>query len=94
MNQSELIQRINEKFPELTAQQAKAAVVGTFEAIGQALENGERVELRNFGVFIPKRLGPRRSRNPRTGQPFDLGPRNTINFKPGRRLHGIFNEDA
>jgi len=94
MNQSELIQRINEKFPELTTEQAKVAVVGTFEAIGQALENGQRVELRNFGVFVPKRLAARQSRNPRTGQPFNLGPRNTINFKPGRCLHGIFNKDS
>ncbi|MCY4258669.1 MAG: integration host factor subunit beta [Rhodobacteraceae bacterium] len=94
MNQSELIERINDKFPYLTPQQAKTAVVETFEMIGQALEDGHRVEIRNFGVFIPKRLAPRRSRNPRTGVAFDLGPRNTINYKPGRRLHGIFNKDS
>ena len=91
MNQSDLIKAVTDRFPELTPEQAKAAVVGTFEAIGQALEDGNRVEIRNFGIFTPKRLGPRNSRNPKTGETFILGERNTINFKPGQRLHKVVN---
>lgn len=91
MNQSELIKAVARKFPKLDPKQAKVAVVHTFETIGQALEDGHRVEIRNFGVFNPKRLGPRHSRNPKTGETFMLGERNTINFKPGQLLHKVVN---
>lgn len=65
---------------------AEIAVESLFDAMKNALQKGERIELRGFGVFIVK---PRKSgvgRNPRTGEVTDIPPGKTIRFKPGKEL--------
>ncbi|HOF42186.1 MAG TPA: HU family DNA-binding protein, partial [Candidatus Hydrogenedentes bacterium] len=43
-------------------------IEGAFEAISLALAEGERWELRDFGVFEVKTRASRIGRNPRTGE--------------------------
>lgn len=65
---------------------AEIAVESLFDAMKNALQRGDRIELRGFGVFIVK---PRKSgvgRNPRTGEVTDIPPGKTIRFKPGKEL--------
>jgi nucleoid DNA-binding protein len=52
----------------------------------EALVNGEKIELRNFGVFRVKTRGPRMGRNPRTGEKVSIPERRVIQFVPGRLL--------
>ncbi|MBI4395360.1 MAG: integration host factor subunit beta, partial [Candidatus Omnitrophica bacterium] len=52
----------------LTQIDVKKIVQRTLDAIVEALERGETVELRNFGVFKVKTRRGRVGRNPRTGQ--------------------------
>ncbi len=61
----------------------KKVVQKTFDAIVEALARGERVELRNFGVFKVKSRKARLGRNPKTGQEVPISPKKVAVFKPG-----------
>ena len=57
-----------------------------FDAILDTLAKEGRVELRNFGVFEVRRRGPRRSRNPRTGEKVFVPEKYVVTFKPGQSM--------
>lgn len=61
----------------------KKVVQKTFDCIIEALARGEKIELRNFGVFKIKQRKSRTGRNPRTGQVVPVPPRKVVVFKPG-----------
>ncbi len=64
----------------------KKAVQKTFDFIIEALVRGEKIELRNFGVFKIKQRRSRTGRNPRTGQVVPVPPRKVVVFKPGLEM--------
>jgi len=68
---------------------AEMAVETVFEAMKRALERGQRIELRGFGVFTvrPRKTGI--GRNPRTGQEVSIQPGKAVRFKPGKELQGL-----
>lgn len=53
----------------LTNRVAKAGVEGIIEVMSQALENGERIEVRDFFSFEARWRDPVTKRNPKTGEP-------------------------
>jgi DNA-binding protein HU-beta len=65
---------------------AEVAVEALFDAMKGALQRGERIELRGFGVFVVKPRKRGVGRNPRTGQVTNIPPGKTIRFKPGKEL--------
>jgi DNA-binding protein HU-beta len=65
---------------------AEIAVESLFDAMKGALQRGERIELRGFGVFVVKPRKRGVGRNPRTGQVTNIPPGKTIRFKPGKEL--------
>ena len=75
----------------ITKTKAEMAVETVFEAMKKALEQGDRIELRGFGVFNvrPRKTGI--GRNPRTGKEVRIPPGRTIRFKPGKELQNIGN---
>ncbi|MCX5712109.1 MAG: integration host factor subunit beta [Candidatus Omnitrophica bacterium] len=64
----------------------KKIVQKTFDYIVEALSRGEKIELRNFGVFKVKQRKSRTGRNPRTGQVVPVPPRKVVVFKPGLEM--------
>lgn len=64
----------------------KQVVQKTFDCIIDALARGEKIELRNFGVFRIKQRKSRTGRNPRTGQAVPVPPRKAVIFKPGLEM--------
>jgi nucleoid DNA-binding protein len=64
----------------------KDVVQKTFDVIFEALKNGQRIELRNFGVFLVKKRKRRIGRNPKTGQIVPVPERHTVIFKPGLEM--------
>ncbi|HDZ76809.1 MAG TPA: integration host factor subunit beta [Candidatus Omnitrophica bacterium] len=64
----------------------KIVVQKTFDAIAESLSRGEKVELRNFGVFKVKERRPRTGRNPRTGEIVPVPARKVVVFKPGLEM--------
>jgi len=57
----------------------------TLDKITDSLANNIPVELRNFGVFLPRLTRPRIGRNPnQPGSSFVIPPRATVKFKAGK----------
>jgi nucleoid DNA-binding protein len=85
VTKKEIVRTISEEIG-LTQLQTKEIVQKTFNAIVEALVEGGRIELRNFGVFEVKRRAPRKARNPRTGEKVFVAEKYVVTFKPGREM--------
>ena len=86
MIKSELILKIAEQNPHLYEQDAADIVNAILDTITTALERGERVELRGFGVFTARRRGARPGRNPRSGGVVAVPERVFPMFKTSREM--------
>jgi nucleoid DNA-binding protein len=88
MIKQDIIQQVVER-TGLPRNKAEAAVDTIFESLKRALGEGERIELRGFGVFNvrPRKTGI--GRNPRTGTEVTITPGRAVRFKPGKELHLI-----
>lgn len=73
----------------VTKTKAEVAVETVFEAMKKALERGERIELRGFGVFNVKPRKTGIGRNPRTGAEVNIPPGRAVRFKPGKELQSL-----
>jgi DNA-binding protein HU-beta len=82
----DLIQRVVER-TGLVRTKAESAVDAIFESMKQSLAEGDRIELRGFGVFTVKPRKTGVGRNPRTGAEVTIAPGKAIRFKPGKDLH-------
>ena len=84
----DIVNRIVER-TGVSRSKAEMAVETVFEAMKRALERGERIELRGFGVFNvrPRKTGI--GRNPRTGKEVSIPPGKAIRFKPGKELQNL-----
>ena len=83
MTRKEIVRSISEDLG-LTQLKTKEIVERVFDTILKTLLEEGRVELRNFGVFEVKRRGPRKARNPRTGEKVFIPERSVVAFKPGQ----------
>ena len=92
MIRSELVQRLKDKFPELTLEDADASVKVILEEISNSLANGGRVEIRGFGSFRANYRSPRASRNPRTGESVSVPEKYVPHFKAGCVLTNMINQ--
>lgn len=61
----------------------KKVVQKTLDHIVEALDKGETVELRNFGIFKVKSRKGRVGRNPRTGESVTIPDKKVVSFKAG-----------
>ena len=93
MTKSELIMRLAERHPDLKARVFERIVTTVFEEISDALERGDRVELRGFGAFSVKDREPRIGRNPRTGDAVQVSRKRVPYFKTGKELRERLNPD-
>ena len=85
MTKKEIVKQIADRI-DLTQLKTKEIVQLTFDAIVDTLIEDGRIELRNFGVFEVKRRKARKARNPRTGKPVSVPPKNVVTFKPGKEM--------
>lgn len=73
----------------ITRTKAEIAVETVFGAMKKALERGDRIELRGFGVFTVKPRKTGIGRNPRTGAQVTIPPGKAVRFKPGKELQSL-----
>jgi len=85
VTKKEIVKQIADRI-DLTQLKTKEIVQLTFDAIVDTLIEDGRIELRNFGVFEVKRRKARKARNPRTGKPVSVPPKNVVTFKPGKEM--------
>ncbi|SDR64316.1 integration host factor subunit beta [Rhizobiales bacterium GAS113] len=70
---------------------AEIAVEAVLEAIANALANGNRVEIRGFGVFSAKERRSRVGRNPRTGQHVPVARKLVPMFRASKEIREALN---
>jgi len=85
MTKKDIILKVSDE-SNLKQIDVKKVVQKTFDCIVEALARGEKIELRNFGVFKIKQRKSRTGRNPRTGQVVPVPPRKVVIFKPGLEM--------
>lgn len=91
MTKAELVEEVA-RAAELNKRDAEVIVETVFDSIIGALHKGEKVELRGFGSFRTRERGPRRGRNPKTGEPVDVPAKRVPYFKPGKELKEYFTD--
>ena len=91
MIRSELVQKVQADFPDLSAREVEDIVDLVFNAIIDQLADGGRVELRGFGAFSTRGRDARTGRNPRTGEKVAVDAKKVPYFKPGKEMRERLN---
>ena len=85
MNKVDLVSAVA-KQAELSKKDAGLAVEAVFDAISEALEKGDKVQLIGFGTFDVSERAAREGRNPRTGETMKIAASEAPRFKAGKAL--------
>ena len=88
MNKAELINVVSAE-AEVSKKDAETVITATFEAIANALKEGEKVQLVGFGSFEVKPRAARTGRNPKTKEPIEIPATTVPVFKAGKVLKDI-----
>ena len=86
MTRSDLVEELAARFGQLTQRDAELAIKTLLDALGEALVQGQRVEVRGFGSFSVTHRAPRMGRNPRSGAAVAIPAKRVPHFKPGKAL--------
>ena len=90
MNKLDLIAALKNE-AELTKSEAAAVVDLFFNEMANALAEGDRVEIRGLCSFFVKKYKAYAGRNPKTGEPTRVKPKNLPFFKCGKELKNRVN---
>ena len=86
LTKRDLVMRIGEE-TGLTQAQVFEVVQKTLDHIAESLSKGDKVELRNFGVFEVKTRKARVGRNPNAPETdVPIPARSVVKFKPGKEM--------
>jgi integration host factor subunit beta len=91
LNKLELIHELQSQ-TKLTQKEAAEVVNLFFETIADALENGDRVEIRGLCSFYVKEYGSYTGRNPKTGELVKIPAKRLPFFKCGKDLRDRVNK--
>ena len=71
---------------KLPRSDVQRVVQGVLDQLIEAVRDGKRVELRDFGVFEVKSRAARTAQNPKTLEPVPVPPKMAVRFKAGRLM--------
>ena len=91
MNKFDIIKELS-KQKNLNEKDANTIVSVIIEEITQALQLGDRVEFRGFGVFYTKKREKRVARNPKTGDKILAKKKYIPHFKMSKTLYELINQ--
>jgi len=86
MTKSELVEKIVEANKLLTRKESELVVNLIFDSMCDALQRGEKVEIRGFGSFTIREREAREARNPKSGEVVRIPAKKTPFFKTGKEL--------
>jgi integration host factor subunit alpha len=90
MTKIDLIEIIRRKMG-LGMKESSEVVEQVFEAMKAALESEKKVKITGFGNFMVQEKGPRKGRNPQTGEAIKIRGRRVVTFKPSNTFRKILN---
>lgn len=93
MTRSVLVDKVSEKVEGLTRKQTEIVMETVFDSIKEALQRGEKIEIRGFGNFRLKTRNPRKARNPKTGESVYVPAKKVLHFKVGKELRELLNSN-
>ncbi len=93
MTKADLVEEVI-RATELPRKESEAIVETIFESIIQALQTGDKIEIRGFGSFRTRQRRGRVGRNPKTGAKVEVPPKRIPFFKPSKELKDFVNADA
>lgn len=85
MTKKELIDLLAEA-EDVSRRTAKKIVDAVFDRLSNALERGDRIEVRGLGSFKIKQYDGYQGRNPKTGEAVTIPPKKLPVFKAGKEL--------
>jgi integration host factor subunit beta len=93
LTKADLIEEVL-RISELPRKESETIVETIFESIIDALQKGDKIEIRGFGSFRTRQRRGRIGRNPKTGAKVDVPPKKIPFFKPSKELKDFVNNSA
>ena len=90
LTKADLIEEVL-KVTELPRKESETIVETIFESIIDALQKGDKIEIRGFGSFRTRQRRGRVGRNPKTGAKVEVPPKKIPFFKPSKELKDFVN---
>ena len=91
MNTFDIIKELSKK-KDLSEKDSQIIIYTMVEEITQALQLGDRVEFRGFGIFYTKSRDKRLARNPKTGEKILASKKNIPHFRMSKILYEFLNK--
>ena len=91
MTKADLVNEVA-RLVDLTKKDSEVIVDEVLDSLIEALNRGEKIELRGFGSFRVRQRLARRGRNPKTGEAVDIPAKRVPYFKPGKELKELINQ--
>ncbi|MDH3972987.1 MAG: integration host factor subunit beta [Deltaproteobacteria bacterium] len=87
MTKSQLIDKLSGRLADtLSKKDAELIVNILFQDMSNALNNGDKIEIRGLGSFKVISRRERIGRNPKTGEKVRVPEKKAVFFKPGKEL--------
>lgn len=87
MTKGDLIEELAvDKNNQLNLKRAEIVVNTIFDVMSEALQRGDRVEIRGFGSFEVRNYGSYTGRNPKTNEKVEVAAKKAPFFKTGKEL--------
>lgn len=91
MTKSDLVQKLSEQVTTLTKKECEVIVDTVFLQMKDALQKGEKIEIRGFGSFTVRVRRAKEGRNPKTGEKVSIPEKRIPFFKVGKELRELVN---
>jgi integration host factor subunit beta len=93
LTKADLIEEVL-RVTELPRKESETIVETIFESIIDALQKGDKIEIRGFGSFRTRQRRGRIGRNPKTGEKVEVPAKKIPFFKPSKELKDFVNTAA
>jgi integration host factor subunit beta len=90
MTKADLVEKVT-GLGDLTRRDGEVIVETIFESVINALQTGDKIEIRGFGSFRIRQRNPRIGRNPKTGERVEVPAKRVPYFKPSKELRDLVN---
>ena len=93
MTKADLVEEVS-RVVEITRKEAEVVVETILGSVGNALRDGDGVEIRSFGSFRTRQRAGRIGRNPKTGESVQVPPKTIAYFKPSKEVLQSINPES
>jgi integration host factor subunit beta len=93
MTKSQFVEVLSQKLDQ-SKEEGERLLDAVLKTVVDALQRGEKVDLRGFGTFKIRETKARQARNPRTGEAVSVPAKKVGTFKPSKELSALLNAHA